>query len=622
MLVPGPGAPLGTEIKPIITVGDTIGDYRFEAIPDGISYCQSGKNEATVLVNHETSTVPFPYAAAAPTISQLVQRLRQLPAERARHPQGRRGPVAPRWSSTTATATSASARTSWRRRDGFEDRPLLFTNEEGIDWVIESPATQWPATTRSTRGAAGARRSASSSPTTRRPAPQADLGHGPPQPREQRRDPGYGYRSCSPATTRSRATRPSRRCTRTSPTTRTPSGTTRASCTAFVPDEARGDQRLLRLPDRRTRDAGPSRSAATSSRSRRTSRRASSDGADMMTADVLDRRSAAVPAAADATARGSAPPGAITSRLPASTARSGSSSTGATCRNNVFQFSRIEDMAYDKRPGCRTSCTWSTPAAARDRAPAATRSSRRTAGSGRWSSTPTTRPSSTSLSILIEGDDNPVKTLAEIHQPDNIESTVNGLLITEDPGQQPAVRAGRPGTAERDDRAAHAVQFGDAVAQRGPQGRPVGRREARPTWTSRRRPAATGAHGRRAASSMSRRSSGPGKFLINVQAHTLFVGHRHDDRAGQPRRPTRSRLDLQARGRPAAPGHAFRAADPDDRRTAPGRQQREEAGPSARPLRFRPRAQIRRRPLRFGAMTPQLAGDAQEAARPGRACTC
>jgi hypothetical protein len=40
----------------------------------------------------------------------------------------------------------------------------------------------------------------------------------------------------------------------------------------------------------------------------------------------------------------------------------------------------------------------------------------------------------TSLTVFVEGDDNPVKTLAEVHQPDNIESTANGILLTEDPG--------------------------------------------------------------------------------------------------------------------------------------------------------------------------------------------
>ena len=40
----------------------------------------------------------------------------------------------------------------------------------------------------------------------------------------------------------------------------------------------------------------------------------------------------------------------------------------------------------------------------------------------------------TSLTVFVEGDDNPVQTFNEVHQPDNIESTVNGILLTEDPG--------------------------------------------------------------------------------------------------------------------------------------------------------------------------------------------
>jgi hypothetical protein len=34
--------------------------------------------------------------------------------------------------------------------------------------------------------------------------------------------------------------------------------------------------------------------------------------------------------------------------------------------------------------------------------------------------------------VFVEGDDNPVKTLNEVHQPDNIETTINGILLTED----------------------------------------------------------------------------------------------------------------------------------------------------------------------------------------------
>ena len=54
----------------------------------------------------------------------------------------------------------------------------------------------------------------------------------------------------------------------------------------------------------------------------------------------------------------------------------------------------------------------------------------------------------TSLSILIDGDTSPVKSPGAIHQPDNLESTANGLLITEDPGSSqqfnPGERTRRP----------------------------------------------------------------------------------------------------------------------------------------------------------------------------------
>ena len=55
----------------------------------------------------------------------------------------------------------------------------------------------------------------------------------------------------------------------------------------------------------------------------------------------------------------------------------------------------------------------------------------------------------TSLSILIQGDDAPTKTLTEVRQPDNVETTANGLYITEDPGIEPAVRSRRPSGQER-----------------------------------------------------------------------------------------------------------------------------------------------------------------------------
>jgi hypothetical protein len=53
----------GVDIKPLLTVGETIGDYRFESIPDGIAIDPRGHTTFDLYVNHETSRVPFPFNA-------------------------------------------------------------------------------------------------------------------------------------------------------------------------------------------------------------------------------------------------------------------------------------------------------------------------------------------------------------------------------------------------------------------------------------------------------------------------------------------------------------------------------------------------------------------------------
>src|SRR5215204_4062392 len=55
----------GSSYEPIISVGDTLnGGYMFESIPDGISFSKNGQGTVDVFVNHETSTVPFPFTAS------------------------------------------------------------------------------------------------------------------------------------------------------------------------------------------------------------------------------------------------------------------------------------------------------------------------------------------------------------------------------------------------------------------------------------------------------------------------------------------------------------------------------------------------------------------------------
>ena len=54
----------GVDVKPLLTVGERIGSYRFESIPDGIAIRPGGGTTFDVWVNHETSKVPFPFTPA------------------------------------------------------------------------------------------------------------------------------------------------------------------------------------------------------------------------------------------------------------------------------------------------------------------------------------------------------------------------------------------------------------------------------------------------------------------------------------------------------------------------------------------------------------------------------
>lgn len=184
--------------------------------------------------------------------------------------------------------------------------------------------------------------------------------------------------------------------------------------------------------------------------------------------------------------------------------------------NNVFQFVRVEDIAYDKRPGNENVVYIVDSGRGTAGAPQAGRST-----NGRvWRmeldlNDPT---AVTSFEILVEGDDNPVKTESEVHQPDNIETTPKGILLTEDPGSSQQFPAGSTDVGATTARLWYVPFVGapavvvkvDQSADGGPtdvDGRTAGNWGA---WES------TGVVDASAA-------FGPGMFLINVQAHTLWV---------------------------------------------------------------------------------------------------
>jgi hypothetical protein len=195
--------------------------------------------------------------------------------------------------------------------------------------------------------------------------------------------------------------------------------------------------------------------------------------------------------------------------------------------HNVFQFVRVEDVAYDKRPGMGNVVYIVDSGRGRTAAQhAANPDTPFPSTNGRvWRMEldPNDPRKVTSLKVLVEGDDAPVQTLNEIHQPDNVESTPNGILVTEDPGSSQQFPAGSPLPNATTARLWHVPLAGTSgagipsvvlkivqSADGGPtdvDGRPNGNWGA---WETSGIVDAASAFG-------------PGTFLLNIQAHTLWV---------------------------------------------------------------------------------------------------
>jgi hypothetical protein len=135
-----PEAP-GVTVEPLITVGETLpgSSYRFESIPDGIALRKDGKR-VEAFVNHETSTVPFPFTASTGVgfndfTNSLLSKL-TLNRKTAGILSGEY--VIPHEANYQRFCSNFLA----TRKHGFE-RPLLFTNEEATDFVYRT-GEAWP----------------------------------------------------------------------------------------------------------------------------------------------------------------------------------------------------------------------------------------------------------------------------------------------------------------------------------------------------------------------------------------------------------------------------------------------------------------------------------------------
>ena len=408
----------GVTVTPIIAVGEAAGDdgYTFESIPDGISLRTRGKGTVEVYVNHETSTVPFPYNPTAPTEANSQNDFDNAQVSRLILSQKNAG-------AQTGTMVITSAQDFQRfcsnylatAREGF-DRELLFTNEESVDWVNRS-GKAWPATI----GADEARQSGvvvAHDVKTHVTRPIWGMG------RHNHENsvaiPGYDDVVLLSGD---------------DTFTNNPS---QAQLYAYIAPDADAvwdDEGSLWAFSSTTagyaryEDFAPNDSTAIEGEfievPRIIAEGRNPDGTELMAADVPAQYGGPFPL----------PPNDGTwQRDPNGVGIDGPQWVLEhwSQENGVFDFIRVEDIAYDKRPGME-NVVYVVDSGRGTAGPVADGKST----NGRvWKLVfdPEDPKTVTSMSILIEGDDSPVKTIGEIHQPDNIESTVNGLYITEDPG--------------------------------------------------------------------------------------------------------------------------------------------------------------------------------------------
>ncbi|HEY7590267.1 MAG TPA: hypothetical protein VH723_04695 [Candidatus Limnocylindrales bacterium] len=495
-------------VDPIITVGDMVGTYRFDAIPDGIAIRSGTTGTAQVYVNHELSTVPFPYTPSGPTEANSQNDFGNAKLSKL--------------TINTAAGTVAAAATPIGSGQGFQrfcssflagpaqgfSRELLLTNEEAVDWVNRTGAS-WPAT----EGADNARQAGVVvAHDVRTGATRPIWGLGRLNHENSLAVPGYNR----PVVLTGDDT-----------FVNSPSQSQLYQYLAVNADALWNDTGNLFAfvsddPTKQKYEDFPRGSTASVTghfiripKLIATGR--NPDGTDVMSTDA--EAALGVPAGTYAP-----PTDGSFSRPPGAT--SGPSVDGPqwvlerwSQLHGVFRFIRLEDMAYDKRPGMANVVYLVDSGRGSAGAVADGKST-----NGRiWKMVLSkTNPTLvTSMSILIEGDDNEVKTRSEMHQPDNIESTVNGLYFTEDPGSSqqfnftdqlndPRRTEARIWQYRLSTGALRVVAKVDQSADEGPTDVDAAGRGNLGAWE---------ASGIVDAS----RWFGPGTFLVTVQAHTLWV---------------------------------------------------------------------------------------------------
>jgi len=490
---------------PIITVGETMpGGYQFEAIPDGVSLKTRGQGRVDLWVNHETSLVPFPWGpnltgAPPPSTSNSQNDFDNAQVSHLILNQHSAGVLHGDFAiPSDANYQRFCSNFLAGETHGFE-RELLFTNEEATDIVSRTVNPPWPV-------AAGDPTAEQSGVVVAYDIKKKDYksiyGMGRHNHENAVAVPGYGHpvvlsgddTFSAPASQLYLYTAPS---------------AAALWSDAYVPGAtyARSVQQLwaLKMND-------------------------GTDGDSIAENDYGDL----VPGE---TASGTFIP------VPENVAKGGQSGLESWSNtNNVFQFIRVEDIAYDRNDSNVVYIADTGEPRARQDAtdPATNRLNRGPSGTngpypnGRIfklvldDDDPTTV---TALSVLIDGDaggyysaSDPLPWRAVFHNPDNLETTENSLFIQEDPGSQ-SNKAGET-TAQiwRFDLGAPVSSSNPVVVARVDQSADEGSTDVDPSSTA-GLPGAWESSGIVDASA----AFGPGAFLVTVQAHSLWVEKKEGD---------------------------------------------------------------------------------------------
>ena len=503
----------GVDVTPILTVGDVLpSGFRFEAIPDGISVRPRGQGRVDLFVNHETSKVPFPYVTAGPTTANSENDFDNAQVSRLILNQFTGGVL----NGSFAIKSSAGLQRFCSNylatsKEGF-DRDILFTNEEAIDYVFRQE-NSWP-------------------PPIGDPAEKQigvvialDVQTG-------QYHPIYGmgrhnHENSVPVPGFDDLVVLSGDDTFTSgPLTIPPGGPNTATS---APAQSQLYSYIAPDTDTLLADGGDLWAFVSDNPSFNDYYDFTPGSAQTVSGHFIQvPKNIATGLDTDGSELKAADVGYPLPPTNGSWQRDNRTTTPLgydgpqwvleywSQLNNIFQFVRVEDIAYDKRPG-QENIVYVVDSG---RGTAGASQAGRSTNGRVWQIVldPNDPTIVTSMSILVEGDDNPVQTLNEVHQPDNIESTPSGILLTEDPGSSQQFPAGSPLPNATTARLWYVPFSGtpqvvvkvDQSADGGStdvDGRPAGNWGA---WETSGIVDASAAFG-------------PGAFLINVQAHTLWV---------------------------------------------------------------------------------------------------